>query len=293
MPPLLPPGDPGRPFFAYGLLQPGELAFPQLEPFVSSQNRAQVRGTLRLRDGIPLLDPDYDGQVEGWLLQFDPARQAEAWQAVCAFEPPSQYTWAVAEAISAAGTTPANVLTGRKLGSGTTPGTVQRWSASQDPVLAEGLDEAEQLAREAVPDGSVPSQPDTPELWRSFFRLQAAYLLLWSIVERYTALRFGPGLGPAERIRRLGQDPSFRSAVAGAGATPGAVVDSRDPGCRHRLAADGTGAAAYYYQVRSNLSHRGKSAFLDAQLVHKAVTELGQAMRILLATQLPSPDPRA
>jgi hypothetical protein len=42
--------------------------------------------------------------------------------------------------------------------------------------------------------------------------------------------------------------------------------------------------------VRSNLSHRGKSAFQDVQLVHKAVTELRRAMRILLDRQLPAVD---
>jgi hypothetical protein len=42
--------------------------------------------------------------------------------------------------------------------------------------------------------------------------------------------------------------------------------------------------------VRSNLSHRGKSAFQDAQLVHKAVTELRRAMEILLDRQLSAAD---
>ena len=88
----------------------------------------------------------------------------------------------------------------------------------------------------------------------------------------------------------MGEDAAFLKAVADAGAKPGVVVDSRDPGRRHRLAADGTGAAEYFYQVRSNLSHRGKSAFQDAQLVHKAVTELRRAMRILLDRQLPAVD---
>jgi hypothetical protein len=90
------------------------------------------------------------------------------------------------------------------------------------------------------------------------------------------------------RIRQLGEDESFIKAVADAGVKPGAVVDSRDPGCRYQLVVDGTGAAKYFYQVRSNLSHRGKSAFQDAQLVHKAVTELSHAIRILLDRQLPT-----
>jgi hypothetical protein len=165
---------------------------------------------------------------------------------------------------------------------------VQEWSAAQDPAFTEGLAEVERLTGEAAPHGSVPPQPDTPELWSSFFRLQAAYLLLWSIVERYTALRFGPGLDPGVRVNMLGDDPSFLKAVADADVKPGRVTDSRDPSKHPSMAADGAGAAKYFYRIRSNLSHRGKSAFQDARLVHKAVTELFRAMQILLERQLPA-----
>jgi hypothetical protein len=287
---LRPPVDLSRPLFAYGLLKPGELAFSLLEPFVCSRDRAWTRGTLWLRDGIPLFDPDTDGEVAGWLLWFDPARLGEAWEAVCSFEPAKQYSRAAVQAHSGAERTDANVLAGRRVREGSAAENAQDWSAAQDPVFGEGLAEVERLADEAAPDGSVHPQPDTPELWSSFFRLQAAYLLLWSIVERYTALRFGPGLDPWARVKQLGEDTSFLKAVADAGVKPGVVVDSRDPGRRHQLAADGTGAAEYFYQVRSNLSHRGKSAFQDVQMVHKAVTELRRAMRILLDRQLPAVD---
>jgi len=285
---LEPPTDQSRPFFAYGLLKPGELAFPLLEPFVASRDPGWTCGTLWLRDGIPLLDRDADGQVAGWLLRFDPSRLGEAWEAVCSFEPAKQYKWAVAQAQSGTGTTDANALAGRQVRAGSATETVQEWSAAQDPVFTEGLAEVERLTGEAVPDGSVPAQPYTPELWSSFFRLQAAYLLLWSIVERYTALRFGPGLEAGRRVDMLGDDESFLRAVADADVKPGRVVDSRDPSKRPSMAADGTGAAKYFYRIRSNLSHRGKSAFQDTRLVHKAATELLRAMQILLERQLPS-----
>jgi hypothetical protein len=52
------------------------------------------------------------------------------------------------------------------------------------------------------------------ELWSSFFRLQAAYLLLWSISERYIALRFGPGLGPWVRVSSWARDTSFLTWIS-------------------------------------------------------------------------------
>jgi hypothetical protein len=180
----------------------------------------------------------------------------------------------------------ANVLIGRRLRVGTAAEPVSESSARFDPLFVEGLDAVRQLVLETAPDG-VAVQPDCPTLWHQFFRLQAPYLLLWSIVERYTALRFGPSLEPGERIEMLNGDATLTEAVVAAGAEGDMVVDARNPKSRLRLRPDGTGAARYYYQVRSNLSHRGKSAFQDARLVLKAVVELHDTMRVLLARSCP------
>jgi predicted component of type VI protein secretion system len=76
---------------------------------------------LRLRDGVPLLDPDASEGVAGWLLWFDPERITSAWSVVCSFEPPAQYKWAVTEALSGQHEVTANVLAGKKLDAGTAP----------------------------------------------------------------------------------------------------------------------------------------------------------------------------
>ena len=49
------------------------------------------------------------------------------------------------------------------------------------------------------------------------------------------------------RVEQPGDDTSFLEAVADAGVKAGVVVDSREPGRRHQLAADCTGAAEYFY----------------------------------------------
>src|SRR5262249_17457867 len=159
---------------------------------------------------------DASGRVAGWLLWFDRATTTMAWSVVCSFEPPAQYKWAVARARSGEQEITVNVLVGKKPRTGTATETVQSWSARHDPVFAEGLAEVRRLVGEAAPDGVVP-QPETPELWQVFFRLQAAYLLLWSIVERFTAFRFGPGLDPWTRVVRLNQYATFREAVVAGG----------------------------------------------------------------------------
>jgi hypothetical protein len=127
-----------------------------------------------------------------------------------------------------------------------------------------------------------------PKFWIVFFRLQAVYLLLWSIVERYTALRYGPGLDPAKRIKQLDAAHVFRTAVIEVGAVGSHVYDARNPAHKVVIQAEGNRAGDYFSQVRSNLSHRGKSAFRDGQLVFNALVQLHDAMRILLAQQVPA-----
>lgn len=285
VPSLSPPDDPTLPLFVYGLLKPGGLAYPLVEPFVRAREPAIAPGKLWLRDGIPLLERSGEERVDGHLLRFDTAVLDKAWAVVSAFEPPAQYKWTVVDTQVGNQQIGANTLEGRRVREASAAETTQAWSAAHDPVFSEGLDAVRHLVLETVP-GGVTNQPDTAELWEEFFRLQAAYLLLWSIVERYTMLRFGPGLDPNPRIRRLGEDILFCASVVAAGTEPGEVVDSRDPTTKYRVTADGAGAARYFYGVRSNLSHRGKSAFRDAMLVDKAVRELHDTMRILLARQL-------
>jgi hypothetical protein len=248
---------------------------------------AAVDGILLLRDGIPLFDPTGCSKVNGFLLWFKPGLREPAWDAISAFEPSAQYTWTEVDAPLSGDEIRANTLKGRKPKVGTAMETVETWSASADPVFDEGLEQVRRLVLEVAPDGINP-RPDDPDFWQIFFRLQSAYLLLWSAVERYTAFRFGPTVDPMERLRLLKRDPTFLEAVRLAEPESGMVVDSRDPETKYHVTPDGGGKPAdYYYQVRSNLSHRGKSAWQDAVLVYKAVTELHDIMAYLLARTLP------
>ncbi|WP_446216284.1 gamma-glutamylcyclotransferase [Micromonospora sp. IBHARD004] len=282
MPPLRPPQDRVLPLFVYGSLKPGELAFGLLEPHVDRHVEATVAGVIKLRDGLPLYASSAAGRVHGSLLFFSADKADEAWQIVADFEPRAQYGWDTTEAVTEDGrTVTAKVLAGKRLQDGVSGDPIREWSARHDPVLSEGLAEVRRLVLEAAPDG-VEAQPDSPEFWHRFFRLQASYLLLWSVVERYTALRYGPALKPMVRVDKLGDDLAFRAALKTVGAKPDKVVDSRYPTETFELGPDGTGGAGYYYAVRSNLSHRGKGAFRDARLVLKAAVELHDAMLVLL-----------
>ena len=67
------PQDLNLPFFAYGAFKPGELAHPQIGEYLSSKPYpVSAKGYLRVRDGLPLFDPNGSGNVRGFLLNFSP-----------------------------------------------------------------------------------------------------------------------------------------------------------------------------------------------------------------------------
>lgn len=286
VPTLSAPPLPDRPLFVYGMLQPGQLAHRLIKAYVIRTTPGVVAGCLRLRDGLPLLDQTGLGDVEGHLIYLDPVQAPEAWRVVAEFEPDKHYRYEAADVEAAGEHVRANVLVGRQLGRGVGQEAVRSWSAAWDPAFTEGLAEVMAMTVETA-RGGVLSQPDGQSYWQVFFRLQAAYLLLWSIVERYTALRYGPRLEPGERIKRLGEDPGFRAAVVGVGAVGFSVIDARDPSDRITIRSSGDRAAEFFYQVRSNLSHRGKSAFRDGQLVFEALVHLHDGIRQLLVDEVP------
>jgi hypothetical protein len=157
---------------------------------------------------------------------------------------------------------------------------MRRWSHSHDPVFGPGM----QLIREGIESFGKsefhPAPPDDFD-WPRFFKVQMLYLLLWSAIERFCSLAYGPALNPHKRIMKMANDPKFAEALAHEidlaqeGAINRFVVDSRDPEDRSRLSADNPKSACeYYYQVRSNLCHRGKGAFKDGETVRRSLCEL-------------------
>jgi hypothetical protein len=78
------------------------------------------------------------------------------------------------------------------------------------------------------------------------------------------------------RVREFGKHQIFQAAFEKAEITrTDEVADSRDPKDPVPLdPANPTSAALYYYQVRNNLSHRGKGAWADGEIVRNSLREL-------------------
>ena len=275
--------NPDLPFFSYGIFKPGELAYRRLQPFVEvSPVRALAHGSLWLRDGLPLLEPNASGTVAGYLLTFKPGREIEAYQLIDATEPPQHYRWVtitLSEPLQQA-----NALLGRSPAKASVPLEELEWSGRSDPVFTYAIQTVLQMTEELATEPFISAPPDSFD-WPRLFRLQMAYLLLWAAMERYAALAYGPNLEPMEKVRQIGSDALFQAAMQSTVARTDRVFDSRDPDSRRSVVLDVRrpgSSAKYYYQVRSNMSHRGKGAWKDGELVRQSLIELLSIFTVML-----------
>jgi hypothetical protein len=272
-----PPRDVSLPFFAYGALKPGMPAYRLLSEDVGPPPEfSRVSGYLLVRDGLPLLNLAPDHHVNGFLLKWLPGKESEAYSRICSFEPRSHYEWSVAETFSGV---VCNVLVIRRKAKGNPQylenplgGMATSWRLTDDPAFGFGL-EAVQRTCDAVSEAYKNS--DSHQEWSLFFQSQMAYLLLWSILERLSALCVGPSVDPSQRIQHFSTIEGMGDAVRRNVHRTGKVFDSRDPNDSKTLDPNNSRKCfEYYYRVRSNLSHRGKAAWRDFEVVHRSLSEL-------------------
>jgi gamma-glutamylcyclotransferase (GGCT)/AIG2-like uncharacterized protein YtfP len=278
------PRDDQLPFFAYGSLKPNEPAHHQIKDLLQSiPTPAVIYGTLWIRDGLPLLQIGGDAEVDGYLLKFRPERSTIAYEKICRFEPREHYHWKEGVSLKKPSVR-VNVLVGKKLERGRAVQLeAQSWTLRQDPVFSDGMDAVRAVINS---DATLPFKSAPPKSfdWPRFFRLQMGYLLLWSAIERYTALLVGAAVKPAARIREFGENEIFHAAFKQAGVSRRvSVCDSRDPRQSFALEPSNPSAAIrYYYQVRNNLSHRGKGAWADGEIVRNSLLELTRIFECVL-----------
>ncbi len=253
-------------FFAYGLFRPGQLAFFQIRDFVSRVTKpVQVTGVLRLRDGLPIIELKGREPVNGALLIFKPGKAEAAYDKVSAMEPDNHYNW---EEVQADGN-PANVLVGRFPRKASVRFEGDDWNGWDDPLFKEALE---------VVEDEIPSTPNFNDVnLKPLFRLQMAYLLLWSSIERYVSLKYHLGEKVKQKVDCLAKEPAFGSALRRVVARERTVFRASKPKTMETLdPSDPKKSLDYYYQVRCNMTHRGKAAVPDRGIVKHALTELLQ-----------------
>lgn len=288
--------DISLPFFAYGLFMPGQLGYRKLAPHVKSKpQRASVTGNLWERDGIPLLERLQEGpRVGGFLMVFKQKQADQAYAEIQAVEPKAQYRWKIISCKDerTGEVFEANVLEGWRPDRGGRKLESAYWDGRQDVFFTKAFEIVDQSlsdARELFESGAFLSDPE------GMLRIQMAYTLLWSAIERFTTLSYSLAShangSVAQRVGRFADEPAFRQAISAESQQTWedlrAVFRSDSPDSSSikpvREGEINPGAVLrQLYQVRCNIVHRGKEAGMDMKLMITATTLLTAAFKAVL-----------
>lgn len=262
------------PFFAYGVFCPGEIGFLKLKPFIEKiDHDCHSLGKLLIRDGLTILSLNGNDIVAGSLLHFVPKSAGRAYYSIVELEPDKQYEWGIIAVQTNSVMQSANTLLGINLSNGCTLAD-RPFVGKKDPLFLEAFELIEEVLRKcSAIQPPIEPNPD----FRKFLHLQMAYMLLWSSIERYVTLRYGLGNDVMKKVLQLATDPYFCKALKTHVNRTDKLFSSNDPSSDQavRLNKDKPNSSLkYYYQVRCNITHRGKAAFDDFGRLRDSLEEL-------------------
>ena len=151
----------------------------------------------------------------------------------------------------------------------------------EEADLARPLEEVRELVEATPPEiESEIAERFTENGYRELFNLHMAYLLLWTVIDRFLTLRYAPAMGGGkERYNILEQfakeNEPFRDGIDKCIKSDGRVIWRSKDRCRRELdKTDPVKTIKFYWEVRSNVAHRGKSIYHDYEILRTSAEEL-------------------
>ena len=299
-----------KPLFVYGTLKEHEIAFHQISKFVDHAIPSFLPNfALYIRDGIPLVIPAQGWRVTGELIYAKPDSYEKLLESVDNYEGVRLYERQEARAqlnnrynntkdSSSDSWIDCYVYVGVNYQNGNAEPLHEPWSSSLDPIFSESFPELFKEINLVIQNSNEPF-PGVYD-WKLYNDLAGKLLLLVTIIERIAYLKFGEQyteLGEKgfndrvmKRITELGKSLEFKNSYNKVkllnGIYPVKVFDSRN--ASRSLSTGSIGQAMdAWYQVRSNLQHRGKAAWRDFEILRNSLTGLANVTRFLLIELIP------
>ena len=133
------------------------------------------------------------------------------------------------------------------------------WSFRNDPYFEYGLNSCSEIFKN---DNNI-YKNDSEKEYFPFFKSSSAYMLLWTIIERFCTLKYG-NISPTQKLKFLTTDPiinweeallhiSRKDKIYRSDKINEVLTLDRDKGAKRNM--------EYYYGIRSNMVHRGKEVF--------------------------------
>ena len=269
------PNNPTLPFLAYGSFKPRELRYNLIEEFVLEFKPIEIIGLMKEKDGIPIFFTIQTKryariQYEAYEIYFKKEIEVQAYQIISENEPNTYYNWVELQGC--------NILSGIKRIRGLIEFMDYSWSFKDDPYFSNGLKACKQIF------GSHSQSKDFCSEHSVFFCAQAAYMLLWTIIERFCSIKYG-NISPNEKIKKLSNDSEIDWAfIYEIILRNDSIVRSDQKNNKIKLNPSSSikSILNYYYGLRSNIVHRGKDVFGDIDRINLAFEELVEIVERLI-----------
>ena len=264
--------DSNLPFFAYGIFKPGQIAYSKIKDLVLQKKEISINRPMKHRDGVPILlkKENERYKTKGFLYDFSDGEKA--YKIICQTMSPALYKWGTIDVEGEK----ANVLFGLKPDSGSDSiedaSDRECFDGSNDPIFKEGI----RLIRKNLDEEDF----DWEE---GFFKLQMNYMLLWSAIDRYCKLKYNMGSEHENRLE-LAKEGNFIDALRKIEDTRAyRPIFSTDDLIRRSFdVSNPKYCINYYYTLRCNIVHRGKTSIRDLRLLKKATADLLEIFEYIL-----------
>ena len=301
------------PLFVYGSLMPGEIAFNLISDQVEKSEYAFLKGAVTcIRDGFPFINIDpirwgVTSQVPGYLLFSKKGRNKEMLDVAILYENPHFYELIEVDIESNNQTIRAQVFSGRAPKREDVVVLEEPWRSHSNPLFAHAFPQIG-IELEALLENLESNPAIFPTVyWPQMVRAEGLFLVLTSILEHLITLKYGYGeefkpdstpLQPSIKqptIRTKLQALSFEAdwkAAFNQVEIPEIIVFDVWERNKSFKSSNQTQALYAWYAVRSNLGHRGKSSWKDADKILRACVGLYSTMRAYLLIALPGIESR-
>lgn len=262
------PNNINIPFIAYGSFKPSELRYNLIEEYVEDYYETNIIGLIEEKDGIPIFGLGNDGYFSftysAFVLNFKKGYSEIAYQKICENEPDSYYEWFVLDN--------KNILIGKPNLKGKNSFLEESWSFRNDPYFEYGLN----ACLEIFNSNNNLYKNDSEKEYFPFFKSSSAYMLLWTIIERFCTLKYG-NISPTQKLKFLTTDSIInwheallhierKDKIYRSDKINEVLTLDRHKGAKRNM--------EYYYGVRSNMVHRGKEVFSDTDRISESFFEL-------------------
>lgn len=294
------------PYFVYGTLKPEEIAHFQIKEFIERCLPATLDNyALFVRDGVPVIFECNNWKVDGYLVWPYETKYSEFELQVNSYEGERLYSLQEIDVTCQSNKIKCLTHIGKNQGKSHAEPLFEPWSSKDDPIFSQAFPHLFAEIKKLINNESS----DGPEIsnWNYYNDIASKYLLLVTIIERLAFLYCGEFFTTPEekngkvyyndrimkRITTLGKSEQFLHTyenLSGRGVLHHInVYDSRDAN-KSLSTKKPKEAMDAWYQVRSNLQHRGKSAWKDVKIVQDSLVSLANIMSDLLPRFIPALD---